>query len=330
MKKNLFSPLCWFLLISLVLAHAAIANDQPKSARPDLVVAADGSGNYQTVQQAIDAVPINNSKRVVIFIKPGVYKAHIVVPKNKPMITLRSEDAEKTILTNDLHQESIGADGKQVGAMGSATVVISAVDFVAENLTFENNAPRVAQALAVYVDADRALFRRCRFLGYQDTVRVRRGRQFFDRCFINGRTDFIYGEATAWFERCHIHVLDWGWITAARTPQEQPFGLVFSHCKITAEPGVRTLLGRPWGEYAATVWLDTEIHDAIKPEGWHNWDKPEAEKTVRYAEYGSVGADGKLIDLSTRVPWAKRLAHEEAAQYTIANMLGDWQIEVTQ
>ena len=151
---------------------------------------------------------------------------------------------------------------------------------------------------------------------------MRSGRQYFADCFINGRTDFIYGEATAWFERCHIHVLDAGWITAANTPQDKPFGLVFSHCKITAEPNVKTCFGRPWRDYASTIWLNTTIHDAIVSEGWNNWNKPEAEKTVRYAEFGSVTPDGTPIDLAPRVSWAKRLSAEEAAQITVKNVLG--------
>ncbi len=295
-------------------------------AKPDFIVAADGSGDFTTVQQAIDAVPANNSKRVIILIKPGLYKAHIVVPKDKPFITFLGQDAEKTVLTNDLRINSSGADGRPVGTIGSASTVIAGADFRAENLTFENNAPRIEQALAIYVDADRAIFRKCRFLGYQDTIRVRSGRQYFDGCFIVGRTDFIYGEATAFFDRCHIHVVDAaGWITAANTPQERPYGLVFSHCKITGEPGVKTMLGRPWRDYAHTVWLNTTMDNVIKPEGWHNWDKPDAEKTARYAEFGSVTSDGKPVDLSARVAWAKRLAPDEAAHYTIANVLGGWE-----
>lgn len=288
----------------------------------DFIVASDGSGDFQTVQEAINAVPDDNEKRVVIFIKAGVYKAHLEVPKRKTFVTLRGEDAQKTLLTNDLHMKSLGADGREVGTTGCATVVVQASDFVAENLSIENNAPRVAQALAIYADADRLAFYKCRFLGYQDTVRVRSGRQYFEECFIQGRTDFIYGEATAWFERCQIHVLDWGWITAANTPQEQAFGLVFSQCKITGEAGVKTLLGRPWRDYASTIWLHTEIHHTIAPEGWHNWNKPDAEKTVRYAEFGSHTPDGKIIDLHTRVPWAKILSAEQAAQISLAKVLG--------
>jgi pectinesterase len=292
--------------------------------KPQLVVASDGSGDYKTVQEAVDAVPARNSQRFVILIKPGIYKSHLVVPKDKPFITLRGEDAAKTILTNDLHVKSLGADGKEVGTIGSASTVVSSNDFSAENITFENDAPHVAQALAIYIQGDRAIFRKCLFLGWQDTIRVRSGRQYFEECTIAGRTDFIYGEATSWFERCHIHVTQTGgWITAANTPQDQPYGLVFSNCTITGEPGVKEMLGRPWRPFAHTVWLNTRMADVIAPEGWNNWGKPDNEKTVRYAEYNSRTLDGKPVDLSKRVSWAKQLNAEEAAQYTISKVLGD-------
>ena len=291
----------------------------------NITVAADGSGDYVTVQEAVDAVPDKSATRTIITIKPGVYKAHLVIPRDKINLTLRGEDAAKTVLTNDLHVKSLGADGKEVGTIGSASSVISADDFRAENLTFENNAPHVAQALAIYVQADRAEFRKCRFLGYQDTIRVRKGRSYFEDCLVTGRTDFIYGEATAWFERCHIHVTEsGGWITAANTPQEQPYGLIFSNCLITGEPGVQEMLGRPWRPYAHTVWLNTRMSDVVAPLGWNNWGNAENEKTARYAEYNSTTLDGKPLDVSKRVSWAKQLSADEAAQYTIDNVLGDW------
>lgn len=291
----------------------------------NLTVAADGSGDYQTVQEAVDSVPDNSAARFTIFIQPGVYKEHLVIPKSKINITLLGADAQITILTNDLHVKSLGEDGKEVGTIGSASSVVSAADFRAENLTFENTAPHVAQALAIYVQGDRAEFRKCRFLGYQDTIRVRKGRSYFEDCLITGRTDFIYGEATAWFERCQIHVTETGgWITAANTPQEQPYGLIFSNCLITGEPNVQEMLGRPWRPHAHTVWLNTRMSEVVNPLGWNNWSKPESEKTVRYEEYNSTTLDGKPVDISRRVAWAKQLSAEEAAQYTIDNVLGDW------
>lgn len=290
-----------------------------------LTVAADGSGDYRTVQAAVDAAPDKSATRTIITIKPGVYKSHLEIPRDKINLTLRGEDAEKTVLTNDFHVKTLGADGKEVGTIGSASSVVSADDFRAENLTFENNAPHVAQALAIYVQGDRAEFRQCRFLGYQDTIRVRRGRQYFEDCLVTGRTDFIYGEATAWFERCHIHVTETGgWITAANTPQEQPYGLIFSNCLITGEPNVQEMLGRPWRPYAHTVWLNTRMSEVVNPRGWNNWGNAENEKTARYAEFNSTTLDGKPLDVSGRVSWAKQLNADEAAQYTIDKVLGDW------
>lgn len=292
--------------------------------QPHSIVAQDGTGQFKTIQEAVDAAPHKSSQPVLILIKPGFYAEHLTIPLEKTNLILRGEDAPTTIISSDRHVKSLGPDGKEVGTIGSASAVISAEGFQAHNLTFQNIAPHVAQALAIYVQGDRALFRDCRFLGWQDTIRVRRGRSYFHNCFINGRTDFIYGEATAFFDRCHIHALEKGWITAANTPQDQPYGLVFSNCRITAEPEIVTLLGRPWRPYAHTVWLNTTIDNAIAPEGWHNWNKPEAEKTVRYAEYNSQTPTGEKLGLSKRVPWSKILTPEEAATYTIEKVLGGW------
>ncbi len=292
-----------------------------EGAKADFVVASDGSGDFKTVQEAVDAAPNESEKRTVIRIEPGIYKAHTVIPKAKINLSLVGDNAKTTILTNDLTVKSLGEDGKEVGTIGSASVVVNADGFQAKNLAFENNAPHIAQALAIYVQGDRAIFRDCRFLGWQDTIRVRKGRQYFRDCYISGRTDFIYGEATALFDRCEIHVLEAGWISAANTPETQKYGLIFSGCKISGEAGVQTMLGRPWRGWAHTVWLDTEMENVIAPAGWHNWNKPEAEATVRYAEFGSKTPDGEPIDVSQRVAWAKKLSAEEAAAYTVERVL---------
>lgn len=284
------------------------------------MIASDGSGDFKTVQEAVDAAPDKGEKRAVILVKPGIYKAHVVIPKDKINISLVGTDAGTTLLTNDLTVQLLGEVGKEVGTSGSASVVVSADGFQARNLTFENNAPHIAQA--IFVQGDRAIFRDCLFLGWQDAIRVRKDRHFFQNCYINGRTDFIYGEATAWFERCHIHVLEAGWIAAANTPETSPFRMIFSSCKITGEAGVKTMLGRPWRQFAHTVWLKTEMEDVIAPEGWHNWNKPEAEATVRYAEFASKRPNGEPVDVSKRVAWTKQLSPEEAAKYTIPNVIG--------
>ena len=169
-------------------------------------------------------------------------------------------------------------DGKPIGTFRTPSTTIDADDFTAENITFENSAGPVGQALAIRVDGDRAVFRNCRFLGWQDTILLNRGRQYFENCYIAGHVDFIFGAATAWFEKCHIHCLGDGYITAASTPVDQPFGFVFSNCKITGDkPETRTYLGRPWRIYASTIFLNTEMSDVVRPEGWNDWKKPETQ-----------------------------------------------------
>ncbi len=164
------------------------------------------------------------------------------------------------------------------------------------------------------------MFRRCRFLGFQDTILLNRGRQYFDRCYIAGATDFIFGGATAYFDACEIHCVADGYLTAASTPDSQPFGFVFSNCKITGEkPEIRTYLGRPWRPFASTIFLHTEMPENIRPEGWNNWKKPDAEKTSRYSEFGSTGPGAKP---EARVSWAKPLTESEARSLTVGKVLG--------
>jgi pectinesterase len=166
---------------------------------------------------------------------------------------------------------------------------------------------------------DRGIFRNCRFLGYQDTLLPQAGRQYFDRCYIAGAVDFIFGGSAAWFDHCTIHVTAKGYITAANTTRDQRYGYVFDHAKIDGEPNVKTMLGRPWRPWSATVFLNTEMSDAILPAGWNNWNDPAREKTVRYAEYGSTGPGAGA---SARVPWARQLTAAQAAEFTVEKVLG--------
>jgi predicted secreted protein/uncharacterized cupin superfamily protein len=190
-------------------------------------------------------------------------------------------------------------------------------------VTFENSAgPKAGQAVAVNVWSDQAVFRKCRFLGWQDTLYTNRNRQYFEDCYIDGSVDYIFGGSMAWFERCHLHCKGNGSVTAASTALEQPFGYVFSNCVITAEPGIKVDLGRPWRDYASVAYLNTVMPPEIQPYGWNNWGNPSKEKTARYAEFGSITPDGKPVDVSQRVPWARQLTGEEAAQHTIQSVLG--------
>src|SRR6266550_1239574 len=302
-------------------AFLAANSGNPLLAQTELVVAADGSARYKTVQEAVMAVPAGSAANpVIIRIRPGVYKELIYVQREKRFFKLIGENAEKTVLTYDLNANLIGKDDKPIGTFRTPSTVIDADDFTAENITFENSAGPVGQALAIRVDGDRAVFRNCRFLGWQDTILLNRGRHYFEDCYIAGHVDFIFGGATAFFERCHIHCLRNGYITAASTPLEQPFGFVFSHCKITGEsPAVKTYLGRPWRAFSSAIYLNTQMSEVVRPLGWHNWNFPEREKTVRYAEFNSQGPGAKPRE---RVAWSRRLTKAEAKVLTIQNVLG--------
>jgi pectinesterase len=315
--------------ISASLIGCAGVATAPADTRPDpapavaqrvIRVAPDGSGDFTTPQAAIDAVADANAEPVVIHLAPGTYKQYLVVPKGKPFITLRGTDARSTILTNDRHVNSTHPDGRKLNSREFSSTLVLADDFAAEHVTFENSAGPIGQALAVFVAGDRATFRDCRFLGWQDTVRLNNGRSLFLDCFIEGHVDFIYGSGIAWFERCVIHCLRDGYITAASTPEAAPHGYVFNRCIVTADPSVRrTYLGRPWRPFASVLFMRCELPGAIDPSGWHNWGKPENEQTARYAEFQNTGPGA---DTSRRVAWSRQLSDAEAAGVTVEAVLG--------
>ena len=295
---------------------AACASAQPS----ECTVAADGTGQFKSVQEAVDRAPSHSRQRFVIHIKPGIYKERVTVPPEKTFLTLRGDDAKTTVITFDVHPAPTGGpNGRALITFDTPTVFIQANDFTAENITFENSAGRQGQALALTIMSDRGVFRNCRFLGFQDTLLAQAGRQYFDHSYIQGATDFIFGGSTAVFDHCEIHVTANGYITAPNTPQDQKYGYVFLNSKITGEPGALTYLSRPWRAYAAAVFLNTEMSSAVRPAGWNNWNDPAKEKTARYGEYGSAGPGG---DTSARASWAHLLTDAEAKTYSIENVLG--------
>lgn len=302
-----------------VAALAVCATRLP--AQTNLYVAADGSAPFKSVQSAIMAVPSGSRENpVVIHIAPGTYKELIYVQREKCFFKLIGTNPTNTILTFDLYAGITNAEGKPIGTFKTPSTTLDADDFTAENLTFENSAGPVGQALAIRVDGDRATFRNCRFLGWQDTMFLNRGRQYFENCYIAGHVDFIFGAATAWFEQCQINCLRDGYITAASTPADQPFGLVFSHCKIGgANANVKAFLGRPWRIYASTTFLNCELSDVVRPQGWNDWKKPETHTTVRYAEFNNTGPGANL---SGRPDWVKQLTPDEAGKFTVEKVLG--------
>jgi pectinesterase len=288
-------------------------------ATPDAVVSADGGADFTTVQAAIDKAPQTTTaeKPWTILVKPGTYKELVYIQREKRFVRLVGEDAEKTIITYDLRASAKGPDGREIGTFRTPTVQIDAQDFTVENLTLENSAGPVGQALALRVDGDRVAFRNCRFLGFQDTILLNRGRQYFENCTIAGAVDFIFGGAAAWFDRCTIECVGNGYITAASTPEDAKYGFVFSHCVIRVKPGAKAYLGRPWRPFASTVFLDTEMAAGVRPEGWSNWSDPAREKTARFAEIRSTGPGAAP---EKRVSWAR---HPDAAP-TAREVLGGW------
>lgn len=286
----------------------------------DAVVAADGTGNYKTIQDAIDAVPQNTraANRWVIAVRPGVYRERVYVQREKRFVTFVGDDPARVVITYDLRASKLGPDNLPIGTFRTPTVTVDADDFSAENITFENAAGPVGQALALRVDGDRVVFRNCRFVGWQDTVFLNRGRQYFEDSLVTGHVDFIFGGATAYFERPRIHAWRSGYITAASTPQETPYGFVFANGAITGETGASTYLGRPWRDFASVAFLNTQMSDVIHPSGWHNWDKPERERTSRYAEFGSRGTGARMAE---RVSWARRLSTRAASELSATKVL---------
>jgi len=287
------------------------AQDYPK----ELKVAKDGSGNYATIQEAVMAVRDYSDIPVNIYVKAGVYKEKLIIPAQKTKIRLVGENKENTIITYDDYS------GKgNINTYTSHSVLVQGNEFVAENLTFENSAGPVGQAVALHVEADRVIIKNCKIIGNQDTLfpSADTSRQYYVDCYIEGTTDFIFGAATVVFERCHIHSKKNSYITAASTTEYQPFGFVFFNCKLTAEPEFKKVyLGRPWRPFAKTVFINTEMGDHILPQGWSPWNKNDNHKQSYYAEYNSLGP-GYVA--GQRIDWSHQLSKKELKKYTLKNI----------
>ena len=298
----------------------------------DVVVEPAGEDGGRALQAAIDAAPDGREKPYVIYLKAGRYGGQILVPSAKRHLHFLGEDAHKSIITYELNVYA-KEQARHPRYPGISAIVL-ADDFRAENVTFENTAGDQGQALALRVNADRASFFHCRFLGWQDTVMLNQGRQYFAECFIEGRVDFIYGSGTAVFEKCRIHSKNGGYITAASTPAEKPFGFVFFECQLTGDPRPwthpesgqpvkpsrtpLTALGRPWRPSASVAFVRCELGDHINPAGWDNWRQPDREKTARFAEYRNTGPGAHT---EQRVPWSRQWTDAEAEKISPASIL---------
>ena len=287
-----------------------------------LVVARDGTGHYRTLAAAIERVRVYMDYDVTIFVKKGVYKEKIIVPEQLQNLEIVGEDRDETIITFDDH-----ANINKMGTFRTYTLKVNGNNLVLRNLTIENNAPQLGQAVALHTEGDCVKFINCRFLGNQDTIYTggRYARLYFKDCYIEGTTDFIFGPATALFENCHIHCKRNSYITAASTPKEVKYGYVFKKCRITtAENVTKMYLGRPWRPYAYTLFMECELDKNICPEGWHNWGNVDNEKTARYLEYNNTGDGASVME---RVKWSRQLTKKEAAEITIENLFmqeRDW------
>ena len=308
--------ICFFLLLAVFCF----------SQKNKITVAQDGSGDFTSVQAALDAVPEGNNSPFIIFIRNGIYKEVIVVDARKNFISLYGENNLKTILTYDNHAGVKLPNGDTLNTWTCASIFVYGNDFHAENITFQNTAGFTAgQAVALRVEGNRASFKDCRMTGNQDVLFLSGSgvKHYFENCYIEGTTDFIFGAATAVFQNCHIHSKKNSHVTAASTNSIIPFGFVFINCELTADPAINKVsLGRPWSATASVTYINCWMGNHIIPAGWDNWRNPANEITARYAEYKSTGPGA---DPSSRVPWAKQLNDEEVKKYSLQNILCTWQ-----
>lgn len=296
------------LLLLLSVVSAAWAQERQDT----IVVSRDGTGNFRTLQEAIESARAFMDYTVTIYVKNGVYKEKVIVPSWVENIDIIGEDRDKTIITYDDH-----ANINKMGTFRTYTVKVEGSDITFKNLTIENNAAQLGQAVALHTEGDRLKFINCRILGNQDTIYTgaKFTRLYFKDCYIDGTTDFIFGPSTALFEDCIIHSKRNSYVTAASTPKEAKYGYVFKHCKLTAEPGVdKVYLGRPWRPYAYTLTPECELGKHIVLAGWHNWGKQSNEETARYMEYKNTGEGANA---SERVAWSKQLTKKEAEAVTV-------------
>ncbi|SFK77842.1 pectinesterase [Halogranum rubrum] len=287
----------------------------------DYVVDQEGGGDYESVQAAIDGAKAFPSERVTIFVKEGVYDEKVEVHSWNTDVDLIGESETGTVITSDDGFEAIGRGRNST--FFTYTLKVCGDGFYTRDLTIENSAgPESGQAVALHVEADRAVFEDCRLLGNQDTLYTGGGgaRQYFDGCRIEGTTDFVFGGATAVFENCVLHSKADSYVTAASTPQYEPFGFVFRDCALTADPDVSEVyLGRPWRDHAHVAFIQSHLGSHVHPAGWHNWSRPETESTVTYVEYENRGPGSSAA--GDRVAWAEELTPTEAENYRVENVL---------
>jgi len=283
------------------------------------IVAQDGTGDFESIQAAINDCKSFPYERITIFIKKGIYKEKIKINEWNSNITLLGESRSNTIITNDDNFNKIGV-GKNSTFL-TYTLQVESDDVQLKNLTIENASGDIGQAIALSVLSDRVVVLDCNIIGNQDTLYASgNGRQYYKNCLIEGTTDFIFGNANAYFDSCKILSKKNSYITAASTAENSNYGFVFQSCTFIEDSNAtKVFLGRPWRIFAKTVLLNCSLGKHITPEAWHNWSKTEAENSVFYAEYKSMG-EGAIT--SNRVKWSHQLNKSQAKKYSIINCLG--------
>lgn len=330
-----------FVFFFLIFHGGSINLSHAKTINPDIVIALDGSGDFTSIQKAIDAAPSNSNRPTVIYIKRGIYNAEkLIINSDKKNIYFIGESREETIISYHIYDcatgkcpayDAIKWTGNNIRT--SATLTILGEGFRAENLTIRNTAGPVGQAQAITLQADKSVFINCDIKGYQDTIYLWTDgkRSYFENCLIVGRTDYIYGAGIAFFNSCEIRSWGGGWITAPSTPKLQPYGFVFSNCKITyainspraGDDGAQIRLGRPWHEYPKVAWLNCNMTEKIHPQGWGDiWNMAYASSStdLHLFEYSNTGVGA---DMTNRAKWAglRSISSNEALNFSIHNVL---------
>lgn len=304
------------IILFILISATSILNAQNQYT---YIVAADGSGDFTSIQKAIDATKAYPPETKTIFVRNGTYNEKVKVYNWNCKLTIVGESKEHTIITYADSFKKI--DRGRNSTFHTETVLIQGNDVCLKNLTIINSSGAVGQAIALGIEADRTVIENVAVIGNQDALYTagENCRQYFKNCYIEGTTDFIFGEATALFKNCTIHSKSNSYITAASTPKETEFGYVFIDCKLTANENVdKVYLGRPWRDYAKTVFISCELDSHIRPEGWNPWNKSGREKTAYYAEYNNYGDGAKIEE---RVAWSHQLSKKEAKKYTVENIL---------
>jgi pectinesterase len=317
MKKNVF-----FLLLCLLINSRGYAQSKVDT----LYVSQNESAAFQSIQDAIDSVRAFLDHKTVINIDSAVYNEKIVIPSWCQNIELIGEDKETTIISYDDHSGRV-VDGVKLTTFTSFTMLVQGNGIQLKNITVKNTSCNQGQAVALHVEGDRFSAINTNILGCQDTLYLgaASSRQYYNNCLIEGTTDFIFGSSTAFFENCTIKSLKNSFITAASTPKENRYGMVFYKCTLTAKEGIDTVhLGRPWRPYASTVFIQTTMGSHIVPKGWDPWDGdktfPNKDKTAYYAEYKSEGCGAASKE---RVHWSHQLTKSESLMYRKNQVLGD-------